>query len=132
MPAMVLRPLPGTLLISALAVALGAGLAAQAPAGQATPAPGGGGLGGRAPAGQATPALTVSGTPANDTVKGAALLTEARKALGGEDKLAAIKRLEPKGSITRVADNQALDGALVRQIKTPEKRRIEKEITPRG
>src|SRR6476660_3679600 len=81
----------------------------------------------QAPAGQATPALTVSGTPANDTVKGAALLTEARKALGGEDKLAAIKRLEAKGSITQVAANQTLDGDLVLQIETPDKMRIDEE-----
>src|SRR4051812_19113761 len=114
MRAMVLRPLPGTLLISALAVGLSAGLSAQAPTGQATPA------------------LTVSGTPANDTVKGAALLTEARKALGGEDKLAAIKRLEAKGSITQVAGNQTLDGDLVMQIETPDKMRIDEEISLPG
>src|SRR4051794_31690913 len=114
MRAMVLRPIPGTLLIGALAVGLSAGVAAQAPAGQATPA------------------LTVSGTPANDTVKGAALLTEARKALGGEDKLAAIKRLEAKGSITQVAGNQTLDGDLVMQIETPDKLRIDEEISLPG
>src|SRR4051812_15125493 len=108
------RPIPGTLLIGALAVGLSAGVAAQAPAGQATPA------------------LTVSGTPANDTVKGAALLTEARKALGGEDKLAAIKRLEAKGSITQVAGNQTLDGDLVMQIETPDKMRIDEEISLPG
>src|SRR4051812_29979581 len=108
------RPIPGTLLIGALAVGLSAGVAAQAPAGQATPA------------------LTVSGTPANDTVKGAALLTEARKALGGEDKIAAIKRLEAKGSVTQVAGNQTLDGDVVLQIETPDKLRIDEEISLPG
>ena len=59
------------------------------------------------------PALTVTGTPAQDTAKGASLMSEARKALGGEDKVAAIKRIELKGTITQVAGNQTLDGDLV-------------------
>ena len=32
-----------------------------------------------------------------DPAKGAALLADARKALGGDDKLAAVKRLQVKG-----------------------------------
>ena len=67
---------------------------------------------GPSPAGAKPPALTISGTPAQDTVKGASLLAEARKALGGDDKIAAIKRLEAKGNVTQVAGNQTLDGDL--------------------
>ena len=36
-----------------------------------------------------------------DAAKGAALLAEARKAVGGEEKLAAIKRLQVKGEMRR-------------------------------
>ena len=115
MPAMFLRSIAGTLLCGAVVAVLSHVVAAQAPP----------------PAGQ-QPALTVSGTVANDTVKGAALLVEARKALGGEDKLAAIKRLEAKGTITQVAANQTLDGDLVLQIETPDKMRLDEEISLPG
>src|SRR5580765_7492557 len=104
---MSLRYSAGTLLIGALVAGVAHGVSAQAPAGQATPS------------------LTVSGTPANDPVKGASLLVEARKALGGEDKLAAIKRLEVKGAITQVTAQQTLDGDIVMQIETPDKLRID-------
>src|SRR5690348_18321001 len=55
--------------------------------------------------------------PAHDVTKGASLMAEARKALGGEDKLAAIKRLEVKGSSTQVTAQQTLEGDLTMQIE---------------
>src|SRR5687768_14149590 len=70
--------------------------------------------------------------PANDTVKGAALLAEARKALGGEDKLAAIKRLEVKAEFTQVTGNQTVDGDVTIQIESPDKYRRDEEITLPG
>lgn len=66
--------------------------------------------------------------PAHDTVKGAALMAEARKALGGEDKLAAVKRLEIKGTNTQVTAQQTLEGDLTMQIEAPDKLKIEREI----
>jgi hypothetical protein len=78
----------------------------------------------------ASPALAQA--PANDTVKGAALLTEARKALGGEDKLAAIKRLEVKAEFTQVTANQTLDGDVTMQIEAPDKFRRDDEIVLPG
>src|SRR5215212_1020163 len=78
----------------------------------------------------ASPALAQA--PANDTVKGAALLTEARKALGGEDKLAAVKRLEVKAEFTQVAANQTLDGDVTLQIEGPDKFRRDDEIVLPG
>src|SRR5215212_960741 len=78
----------------------------------------------------ASPALAQA--PANDTVKGTALLTEARKALGGEDKLAAIKRLEVKAEFTQVAANQTLDGDVTMQIEAPDKFRRDDEIVLPG
>ena len=40
---------------------------------------------------------------AQDTAKGASLLAEARKALGGEDKLRTVKTLDMKSDFKRVA-----------------------------
>ena len=70
--------------------------------------------------------------PANDTVKGAALLAEARKALGGEDKLSAIKRLEVKAEFTQVTATQALDGDVTMQFEGPDKFRRDDEIVLPG
>jgi hypothetical protein len=69
---------------------------------------------------------------AHDTAKGASLIAEARKVLGGEDKIAAIKRIEVKGSGVQVTGNQTLDSDLVMQIETPDKLRIEREISLPG
>jgi hypothetical protein len=59
--------------------------------------------------------------PAQDTAKGASLLAEARKALGGEDKLAAVKRLEVKGESRRAQGNQSIEGDLEILIELPDK-----------
>src|SRR3954452_25126863 len=112
---MFLRPLAGSLFVGGLVIVVSHPAAAQAPP----------------PAGK-PPALTVTGTPDQDTVKGASLLSDARKALGGEDKIGAIKRIELKGAITQVAGNQTLDGDLVMQIETPDKLRIDEEISLPG
>ena len=72
------------------------------------------------------------GAPANDTDKGAALMVEARKALGGEDKLAAIKRFEIKGASKRVQGGQTLEGDIDMQVETPDKFRLDEEISIPG
>jgi hypothetical protein len=57
--------------------------------------------------------LTLGSLPSaqtEDTAKGASLLAEARKALGGEDKLAAVKRLQVKGEMRRGQGNNTLEG----------------------
>ena len=113
---MFLRPLTGSLSAGGLLLVVSCTASAQTP----TPSP------------AKPPALTVTGTPAQDTAKGASLLSEARKALGGEEKLAAIKRFELKGSITQLAGTQTLDGDLVMQIETPDKLRIDEEISLPG
>jgi uncharacterized membrane protein YgcG len=53
---------------------------------------------------------TASLAQTEDPAKGAALLADARKALGGEDKFAAIKRLQIKGEMRRGQGNLTLDG----------------------
>ena len=50
-------------------------------------------------------ALLLHPTHAQDAARGAALFAEARKAIGGDDKLAAIKRLQVSGTLP------AIDGA---------------------
>ncbi|HTM02312.1 MAG TPA: hypothetical protein VL173_02325 [Vicinamibacterales bacterium] len=81
-----------------------------------------------APALAQQPPSKDSPPPAHDTAKGASLMAEARKALGGDDKLAAIKRLEIKGSSTQVTAQQTLEGDLTMQIESPDKMKIEREI----
>jgi hypothetical protein len=64
---------------------------------------------------------TITGTPANDTARGATLMAEARKALGGDDKFKAVKTLELKGKSTRAQQQQNLNGDLEIQIEMPGK-----------
>ncbi len=71
-------------------------------------------------------------TPAGqteDTTKGAALLAEARKAVGGEDKLAAIKRLQVKGEMRRGQGNVTLEGDSELFIELPDKFRRNESLT---
>lgn len=104
---------------------------AQAPAPQGT-APGTAAPQGAAPA-ATTPATppppgTIVGTPANDTVKGAALLADARKALGGEDKIKAVQRLEIKGKSARAQQQANLTGDFEIDIELPNKFRRKENL----
>ena len=66
---------------------------------------------------------------AQDAAKGGMLLAEARKALGGEDKLAAIKRLQVSGTFLRsTGPDQIIDGDFDVFIELPDKYR-RNEIT---
>ena len=66
---------------------------------------------------------------AQDAAKGAALLAEARKAIGGDEKLAAIKRLQVSGTFLRSAGpDQIIDGDFDVFIELPDKYR-RNEIT---
>jgi hypothetical protein len=69
---------------------------------------------------------------ANDTVKGAALLGEARKALGGDDKFAAVKRLEAKGISRRAQGNQSIEGDVQIFFELPDKYRRNEELSIGG
>jgi hypothetical protein len=59
--------------------------------------------------------------PAGDTAKGASLLAEARTALGGADKLAAVTRLEMKGEFRRAQGNNTQEGDFDIQLQSPDK-----------
>ncbi len=67
--------------------------------------------------------------PAQDAAKGATLLAEARKALGGDDKISAIKRLQISGTFLRsTGPDQVIDGDFDVFIELPDKYRRD-EIT---
>ena len=67
--------------------------------------------------------------PAQDAGKGAALLAEARKAIGGADKLAAVKRLQASGTFLRsTGPDQIIDGDFDVLIELPDKYR-KNEVT---
>ena len=70
-----------------------------------------------------------SAAQTEDTTKGAALLAEARKAVGGEDKLAAIKRLQVKGEMRRGQGNVTLEGDSELFIELPDKFRRNESLT---
>jgi len=66
---------------------------------------------------------------AQDAVKGGMLLADARKALGGDDKLATIKRLQVSGTFLRsTGSDQVVDGDFDVFIELPDKYRRD-EIT---
>src|SRR5262245_29352005 len=66
---------------------------------------------------------------AQDAAKGGMLLAEGRKALGGDDKLAAIKRLQVSGTFLRsTGPDQVIDGDFDVFIELPDKYRRD-EIT---
>ena len=67
-------------------------------------------------------AATVHAGQAEDAAaKAATILAETRKALGGDDKLAAIKRLEVKGTVRRAANEVNIEGDLEIALELPDK-----------
>ena len=60
---------------------------------------------------------------AGDAQKGAALMAEARKAIGGDDKLRAVKTLQSKGVYKRTAGNNTQEGDVEVLIELPNKYR---------
>ena len=60
---------------------------------------------------------------AQDAEKGASLLAEARKAIGGEDKLRALKTVQASGSFKRTAGNNTLEGDFEIFIEQPSRYR---------
>ena len=72
------------------------------------------------------------GAHAQDAAKGASLLADARKALGGEDKLAAVKTLDMKSDFTRTAGQNTIGGELEIRIERPGKMRRDEDLTLPG
>src|SRR5215211_2149531 len=69
---------------------------------------------------------------AQDTAKGASLFADARKALGGQDKLAAVKRVQANGAFKRAAGNNTLEGDFDISIEAPDKYRLHEETGTAG
>jgi hypothetical protein len=64
-----------------------------------------------------------------DPAKGATLLAEARKAVGGEDKLAAVKRLQIKGEMRRGQGTTTLEGDTEVFLEPPDKFRRNESLS---
>ena len=77
--------------------------------------------------------FAASSTPvAQDATKGAALLGEARRALGGEEKLRAIKTLDVRGDFKRSAGQTTIEGELQVRLETPDKFRRDEDLSLPG
>jgi hypothetical protein len=69
---------------------------------------------------------------AQDASKGAALLGEARRALGGEEKLRAIKTLDVRGDFKRSAGQTTIEGELQVRLEMPDKLRRDEDLSLPG
>jgi hypothetical protein len=72
---------------------------------------------------------SIGSAQTEDTAKGASLLAEARKSLGGEDKLAAVKRLQIKGEMRRGQGNLTLEGDTEVFLEPPDKFRRNESLS---
>jgi hypothetical protein len=72
---------------------------------------------------------SIGSAQTEDAAKGAALLADARKALGGEDKLAAVKRLQVKGEMRRGQGNITLEGDTEVFLELPDKFRRNESLS---
>lgn len=69
---------------------------------------------------------------AQDAAKGAALLAEARAAVGGDDRLRAVKTLDVRGDFKRMAGQTTIEGELQVRMELPDKLRRDEDLTPPG
>jgi hypothetical protein len=69
---------------------------------------------------------------AQDAARGAALLADARRAIGGDDRLAGVKTLDVRGDFKRVAGQTTIEGALQVRIERPDKLRRDEDLSPPG
>lgn len=77
--------------------------------------------------------LAQEGVLAQDPVKGAALLADARTALGGDDKLRAVTTLQVKGSFRRTVGTNQVEGEIEMWLAPPDRmKRIEDTSLPGG
>ena len=69
---------------------------------------------------------------AQDASKGTALLSEARRALGGDENLRNIRTLDVRGDFKRSAGQFTLEGELQVRLEVPDKLRRDEELTLPG
>ena len=65
---------------------------------------------------------------AQDAAKGAALLADARRAIGGAERLAGVKTLDVRGDFKRVARQTTIEGELQVRIERPDKLRRDEDL----
>lgn len=73
-----------------------------------------------------------TGLQAQDAARGAALLAEARQAVGGDERLRAIKTLDVRGDFKRMAGQTTIEGELQIRIQLPDKLRRDEDLSPPG
>jgi len=66
---------------------------------------------------------------AQDAGKGASLMKEARTAIGGDEKVAAVRRLQVRGVVRRNAGTRNIEGDLEIAIELPDKFRRDETLT---
>ncbi len=67
-----------------------------------------------------------------DPEKGAALLAEARTAVGGDERLRAIRTLDVRGEFKRLAGQATIEGELQVRLELPGKLRRDEDLSPPG
>ena len=67
-----------------------------------------------------------------DPEKGAALLADARRALGGDERLRAVKTLDVRGDFRRLAGQTTIEGELQVRVEFPDKLRRDEDLSPPG
>lgn len=79
--------------------------------------------------------LGLAGAPhvqGQDAARAAALLEEARRTLGGEERLRAVTTLDVRGPFKRLAGQTTIEGELQVRIALPDKLRRDEDMSPPG
>lgn len=69
---------------------------------------------------------------AQDAPKGAALLSQARNAIGGDSRLAGVRTLDVQGDFKRMAGQTTIEGELQVRIERPDKLRRDEDLSLPG
>lgn len=67
-----------------------------------------------------------------DPEKGAALLADARRALGGDERLGAVKTLDVRGDFKRLAGQTTIEGELQVRVEFPDRLRRDEDLSLPG
>jgi hypothetical protein len=76
--------------------------------------------------------LSSTAVRGQDASKGAALLAEARTALGGEERLRAITALDVRGDFKRIAGRTTIEGELQVRLQRPDRLRRDEDLSLPG
>jgi hypothetical protein len=76
--------------------------------------------------------LAVSAFAQDPATRAASLLAEARKAVGGEERLRAVRTLQARGDFKRIAGQNTIEGELTLLVELPDKLRREEDLSPPG